>query len=138
CSCRSARGSGESFSMLQLAPDVLKFVETSFAGEPFGRQHGAFGKASAGFCVMAEVYSIGFRLQHDLVQAYDLSFTKGSNFDVLLGAAGFTKDVLHHDGGAGGSVLLVDVVAFENLPVVVVAQRCGCGARHFQKDIYAY
>jgi hypothetical protein len=117
---------------LQLPPDIFEIVEAFFAGEPFGGADGAFGKAAAGFGVVAEIDAVGGGFEDEFVQADDFAFTEGSDFDVFFLktalAGGFADHVLERDGCAGGRVFFVGVVTLEDLSGVAVAQGGGGGA----------
>src|SRR5690349_4561979 len=104
----------------QLPPNVLEIVETFFSGEPLGSEHGPFGEAAAGLGVVAEVDAVGGGFEDDLVQAHDLALAEGSDFQIFVRSTRFAHQALDRNCRAGGSVLLVRVVALENLAGVIV------------------
>ena len=86
---------------------------------------------------MAKIDSVCVGLEDDFVQANDFAFAEGCDFQIFIFAAGLADYLLERDCGAGGSVFFLRVVALENLAGVIVLQRSGGGAGHFEEKIYA-
>src|SRR3954451_16520645 len=122
---------------LHLSPDVPEIIKTFLAGEPFGRQHCTFGKASAGLGVVAHIDTVGARFQDYFVKTYHLPFPEGRNFQRLPSATRFTHNLLKGKSGARGSVSFLGVVASEYLSGILVTQGRGRSPRHLKKDVYS-
>jgi len=91
---------------------------------------------------VAEVDAVGGGFEDDFVQADDLAFAEGGDFEIggaACGhfATGFADQVLERDGSAGGRVFFGGVVALEDLSGVVVMQGGGGGAGGFVEQIHA-
>src|ERR1700688_153149 len=71
------------------------------------------------------------------MHAHHIAFAEGNNLQVCTFAAGLAHRPLQDDGGSRWRVFLLGVVALEDLPNVIVLQRCGGGLCRFQKNAHA-
>src|ERR1700688_1995442 len=71
------------------------------------------------------------------MHAHHIAFAEGNNLQVCTFAAGLAHRPLQDDGGSRWRIFLLGVVAFEDLPTVIVLQRCGGGPCRLQKNAHA-
>ena len=91
------------------AAEILELVKSFFAANPLGCQHRALGEAAAAGGVMREHDGVSRGLQRELVEAEDFAFAFRADFQALT--RGLLDDLPHGDGGSGGRIHLVDVMA---------------------------
>src|SRR5579885_1670034 len=82
---------------------------------------------------MAEIDAIRGGVENQFVHSDYLALAEGS--DLQLRSRVCLYDLLDSGGGSGGSVFFVDVVTFEDLPVVAMLERGGSGACDFKEQI---
>src|SRR5579859_4572578 len=125
-----------SFDGSQLPPNLLEIVETFFAGEPFGGEHGPFGEAAAVLGIVAKVNAVRVRLEDNFVHSDYFAFPERRDLQIFGAAAGFAHQSLDCDGGARRRVFFVGVMALKNLPRVIVAEGGSGAAGGVKKKIH--
>src|SRR5512147_1097459 len=96
----------------QLIEDTGEIVETLLAGDPLGGADGAEGEAATVLGVVREQDAVFGRVEEDDVHADGFAFAHRRDLELLSGGA--LHHFLDHDGGAGGCVLLVDVMTLHD------------------------
>lgn len=121
---------------LEIPPDLLKMIKTLSSSKPFGRQDRAFSECAPRLRIVAEIDAVVGGLEDEFVQADDFSFAERRDLERLVPTAGLLHHVLNLDRRSRGSVFFLNVMTFENLAGITVAQGGGSLAGYVEKHVY--
>ena len=77
-------GTSGNVLFLDFPPDVFEVEEALFVGDPLGRAHGAFGEATAGLGIVAQIDGVSRRLEHYLMHSDHFALAERCDFDFDL------------------------------------------------------